>query len=88
MQCAPLLDRQIQLVQPKLILAMGRVAAQTLLKSDATIASMRGKLHSYQGVPTIVSYHPAYLLGNLPDKARAWEDLCFARITMATLKLG
>ena len=88
MQCAPLLDRQIQLVQPKLILAMGRVAAQTLLKSDATIASMRGKLHSYQGVPTIVSYHPAYLLGNLPDKARAWEDLCFARITMATLELG
>ncbi|MSQ52400.1 MAG: uracil-DNA glycosylase [Betaproteobacteria bacterium] len=87
-KCAPLLERQIQLVQPRLILAMGRFAAQTLLKSDATIASMRGKLYRYQGVPTIVSYHPAYLLRNLTDKAKAWEDLCFARATMATLKLG
>ena len=85
-QCAPLLERQIQLVQPKLIIAMGRFAAQTLLNSDATIASMRGKLYRYQGVPTIVSYHPAYLLRNLQDKARAWEDLCFAKATMAADK--
>ncbi len=85
-QCAPLLERQIQLVQPKLIIAMGRFAAQTLLNSDATIASMRGKLYRYQGVPTIVSYHPAYLLRNLQDKAKAWEDLCFAKATMAADK--
>ena len=87
-KCAPLLERQIQLVQPKLILAMGRFAAQALLKSDASIASMRGKLYRYQGVPTIVSYHPAYLLRSLPDKAKAWEDLCFARTTMASFKVG
>jgi len=81
-RCSPHLVRQIQLVQPKIILAMGRFAAQALLDSDATIASMRGKVYRYQGVPTIVTYHPAYLLRNLPDKANAWEDLCFARRTM------
>jgi uracil-DNA glycosylase len=78
-QCSPLLARQIELVQPKLIIAMGRFAAQTLLNSDASIASMRGKLYRYQGVQTIVTYHPAYLLRSLPEKAKAWEDLCFAR---------
>ncbi len=82
-QCSALLARQIQLVQPKLILAMGRFAAQALLNSDASIASMRGKLYRYQGVPTIVTYHPAYLLRSLPEKAKAWEDLCFARANMA-----
>jgi uracil-DNA glycosylase family 4 len=87
-QCAPHLARQIALVQPKLIIAMGRFAAQTLLNSDASIASMRGKLYRYQGVPTIVSYHPAYLLRTLPDKAKAWEDLCFARSTMASATSG
>jgi len=80
-QCSSLLARQIQLVQPKLIIAMGRFAAQTLLNSDASIASMRGKLYRYQGVATIVTYHPAYLLRSLPEKAKAWEDLCFARAT-------
>ena len=84
-QCSPLLARQIQLVQPRLILAMGRFAAQTLLNSDASISSMRGKVYRYQGVPTIVTYHPAYLLRNLPDKAKAWEDLCLAAQTMETL---
>jgi len=58
---------------------------QTLLDTDASIASLRGKLHRYRGVPLVVTYHPAYLLRTLPDKARAWEDLCFARRTMATL---
>ena len=82
-QCSPLLARQIQLVQPRLILAMGRFAAQTLLNSDASISSMRGKVYRYQGVPTIVTYHPAYLLRSLPEKAKAWEDLCFAMATMA-----
>jgi DNA polymerase len=77
--------KQISLIQPKLIVAMGRFAAQTLLNSDASIASMRGKLHQYAGVPLIVTYHPAYLLRTLPDKAKAWEDLVFARKTMQNL---
>jgi DNA polymerase len=85
-QCMPHLVRQIELVRPRLILAMGRAAAQTLLNTEASIASLRGKLFRYQGVPTIVSYHPAYLLRNLPDKSKAWEDLCFARATMQDLK--
>jgi DNA polymerase len=85
-QCSPHLVRQIALIRPKLILAMGRFAAQTLLSTDASIASLRGRLFQYQGVPLIVSYHPAYLLRNLPDKAKAWEDLCFARATMQALK--
>ncbi len=77
-KCTPFLLRQIALVKPKLILAMGRFAAQTLLNSDASIASLRGKVHQYAGVPLIVTYHPAYLLRNLPDKAKAWEDLLMA----------
>lgn len=85
-QCDPFLKRQLALIQPKLILALGRFAAQSLLNSVESIASMRGKLHDYQGIPVIVSYHPAYLLRNLPDKAKAWEDLCFAKKTMADLQ--
>jgi len=84
-QCSPYLLRQLALIQPKLILAMGRFAAQTLLGTQASIASLRGRLHRYRGVPLIVTYHPAYLLRNLPDKAKAWEDLCFARRTVAAL---
>jgi DNA polymerase len=84
-KCTPFLLRQIGLIQPKLIVAMGRFAAQTLLDSDASIASLRGRLHSYAGVPLIVTYHPAYLLRNLPDKSKAWADLVFARKTMASL---
>jgi len=83
-KCTPFLKRQIALIQPKLIIAMGRFAAQTLLASDATIASMRGRVFRYEGVPLIVTYHPAYLLRNLPDKAKAWADLLFAKKTMAT----
>ena len=81
-RCSPHLLRQIALIQPKLILAMGRFAAQTLLGTDATIASLRGKVHQYAGVPLIVTYHPAYLLRNLPDKSKAWADLRFAVETM------
>ena len=80
--CSPHLLRQIGLVKPKLILAMGRFAAQTLLGTDATIASLRGKVHQYAGVPLIVTYHPAYLLRTLPDKAKAWADLLFSKKTM------
>ena len=84
-QCTPHLLKQIELIQPKLIVAMGRFAAQTLLESDASIASLRGRVHRYAGVPLIVTYHPAYLLRTLEDKAKAWEDLLFARKTMQTL---
>ena len=80
--CSPHLLRQIVLIKPKLILAMGRFAAQTLLHTDATIASLRGKIHEYAGVPLIVTYHPAYLLRTLPDKAKAWADLVFAAKTI------
>lgn len=84
--CEPYLTRQIALIQPRLILVLGKVAAQRLLATDDSIASLRGKLHQAQGIPLIVTYHPAYLLRNLPDKAKAWEDLCFAVRTMHGLQ--
>ena len=84
-KCSPHLVRQVELIRPKLILAMGRFAVQTLLNTDATIGSLRGTVHQYHGVPLIVTYHPAYLLRTLEDKAKAWEDLLFARRTMAGL---
>jgi len=83
-QCEPYLDRQIALIQPKVILAMGRFAVQSLLRSSDAIGRLRGRVHQYQGVPLVVTYHPAYLLRNLPDKARAWEDLCLAREALAS----
>lgn len=83
--CAPYLDRQIALMQPKLIVALGKVAAVRLLGRDATIASLRGQVLDYHGTPLIITYHPAYLLRTLADKARAWEDLCFARQTFQGL---
>ena len=84
-KCTPYLLRQIELIQPKLIVAMGRFAAQTLLDTTASISSLRGRVHSYAGVPLIVTYHPAYLLRTLEDKAKAWEDLVFAKRTMREL---
>ncbi len=84
--CLPYLERQIQLIQPKLILALGRFAAQTLLDTEEAIGRLRGRVHRRQGVPLIVSYHPAYLLRNPVDKAKAWEDLCLARATLAGLE--
>ena len=80
--CRPYLDRQIALIQPRVIVALGKSAATTLLEVEATIASLRGRVHRYRGVPLIVTYHPAYLLRNLPDKAKAWEDLLLARRTL------
>ena len=77
--CAPFLDRQIELVAPKLIVALGKSAVIRLLDTDAAVASLRGRLHSYRGIPVVVTYHPAYLLRSLPEKAKAWEDLLFAR---------
>jgi len=80
--CRPYLDRQIALIRPRLIVALGKVAATTLLRVDATIASLRGRVHRCQGLPLVVTYHPAYLLRSLPDKSKAWEDLVLARRTM------
>jgi DNA polymerase len=76
--CAPFLERQIALVQPRIILAMGRFAAQALLASTEPLGKLRGRAHAWHGVPVIVTYHPAYLLRTPADKARAWEDLCLA----------
>ncbi|MFN0317592.1 MAG: uracil-DNA glycosylase, partial [Burkholderiales bacterium] len=84
--CEPYLKRQIALIQPRLMVALGKTAAENLLQRQASIASLRGNLHDYHGIPLIVTYHPAYLLRNLPDKSKAWEDLCFAVETMARLK--
>jgi len=81
-QCEPYLRRQVALVQPKVILAMGRFAVQSLLQTTEPIGRLRGRVHQYQGVPVIVTYHPAYLLRALPEKAKAWQDLCLAMEVM------
>jgi DNA polymerase len=81
-QCEPFLVRQIELLRPRLILAMGRYAVQALLRSDEPIGRLRGRVHRYQGVPLVVTYHPAYLLRSPLDKAKAWEDLCLAAATV------
>ncbi len=80
--CQPYLRQQIAWQQPAVIVALGRFAAQTLLDTEASIGSLRSKVHEYAGVPLVVSYHPAYLLRTLPDKAKAWQDLLFAREVM------
>jgi len=77
-KCEPFLRRQLALVQPKIILAMGRFAVQQLLGSDEAVGRLRGRIHTYEGVPLVVTYHPAYLLRQPSDKAKAWEDLCLA----------
>ena len=81
--CDPFLNRQIELVNPKLLLVMGRFATQSLLGTDASIASLRGRVHRIEvagrSVAVVVTYHPAYLLRNLADKAKSWADLCLAR---------
>jgi DNA polymerase len=86
--CWPYLERQIALLQPKLIVALGRPAAQTLLQAEVKVGESRGRLFDFRGIPLIVTYHPAYLLRSLPDKAKAWEDLCFMRRTMRQLKVN
>ena len=83
--CKPFLQRQIELLQPRIIVVMGRFAAQALLATEASIASLRGRVHELalgaRRYPVLVTYHPAYLLRTLADKARAWDDLCLARAT-------
>jgi DNA polymerase len=79
--CMPYLERQIALVRPKLLLVVGRIAAQKLLASDAPLGSLRQKTHAFGGaqVPLVVTYHPAYLLRAPGEKRKAWEDLQYAR---------
>jgi len=81
--CEPYLVRQIALIRPRLIVALGRHAAHSLLKTEAPLARLRGQRLSYHGTPLIVTYHPAYLLRNPADKRRAWDDLCLARTVAA-----
>ena len=83
-QCEPYLQRQIELLRPKIILAMGRFAVQSLLAQSAPeqatlpLGKLRGKVYAYRGVPVVVTYHPAYLLRSPGEKAKAWADLCLA----------
>jgi DNA polymerase len=86
--CAPFLDRQIELIAPKLIVALGKTAAMRLLQTEASLGSLRGRVHRYRATPLVVTYHPAYLLRNLPDKAKAWEDLLLARRTLRAIEQG
>ena len=82
--CATYLSRQVALVQPKLILAMGRTAALALLQSAEPLGKLRAEVQSFQGVPVVVTYPPAYLLRNQADKAKAWADLCLAASLVQT----
>jgi DNA polymerase len=82
-RCEPFLRRQVQLLQPRMILAMGRFAVHSLLGTAEPIGKLRGRVHSYREVPVVVTYHPAYLLRNPADKAKAWEDLCLAMDSMS-----
>lgn len=77
--CSPYLALQIELIQPRLVVALGKTAATLLLGTETSVASLRGRLHRYRGVPLVVTYHPAYLLRTPHDKAKAWEDLVFAQ---------
>ena len=88
-QCVPYLERQVALLKPRMILAMGRFAVQALLRDSqpdvetTPLGKLRGRVYQYQNVPVVVTYHPAYVLRNLPEKAKVWADLCLA---MAHLK--
>lgn len=81
--CRPYLQRQIDLVQPKIILAVGKIAAQNLLGCDDPVGRMREKAHDFNGIPLVVTYHPAYLLRSPGQKRKSWADLCLASRLMA-----
>lgn len=85
--CLPYLQRQIALLQPRILLAVGRIAAQNLLATDAPLARLRGKVHRFgdANTPLVVTYHPAYLLRTPADKRKAWDDLKFARVQLRKL---
>jgi len=82
--CRGYIERQIELIEPRLILAVGRIAAQHLLHSDAPVGRLRGRAHSLNNgqIPLVVTYHPAYLLRSPSQKRKVWEDLCLARQTV------
>ena len=77
--CREYLEQQIELISPKIILAVGRIAAQNLLGSDEPVGRMRGRPHELKGIPLVVTYHPAYLLRSPSQKQKSWHDLCLAR---------
>ncbi len=83
--CMPYLQRQVALIRPSVIVALGKVAAGALLATDSTLGALRGKTHDFSGIPVVVTWHPAYLLRTPADKAKSWEDLCRARRLMASL---
>jgi len=83
-QCEPYLIRQIEHIRPKLIVALGRHAAHSLLKTDVPLARLRGQRLSYHGIPLVVTYHPAYLLRSPGEKRKAWDDLTLAKSIMVT----
>jgi DNA polymerase len=83
--CMPYLKRQIELINPRVIVALGKTASTALLGNDAPLGSLRGKVHDFNGIPLVVTYHPAYLLRTPSEKAKAWHDLCFATEFMQRL---
>jgi len=85
-QCRPFLERQIALIRPRIILAVGRIAAQNLLNTDTQIGKLRGQVHRFgpARIPVVVTYHPAYLLRSPREKRKAWDDLRLARRVLAT----
>jgi uracil-DNA glycosylase len=84
--CLPFLHRQIELIAPALIVALGKTAILGLLGTDAPMSALRGRVHRYRDIPVIVTYHPAYLLRKPVEKAKTWEDLCLALDTQAALQ--
>jgi len=86
--CLPYLERQIGLLKPKIMLAVGRIAAQNLLGTDVPLGRLRGRVHRFGDTPLVVTYHPAYLLRTPADKRKAWEDLKFARSVYQQMTQG
>jgi uracil-DNA glycosylase family 4 len=88
--CLPYLHRQIELIKPRIMLAVGRIAAQNLLATDTPIGKLRGKVHRFgaAGTPLVITYHPAYLLRSPGEKRKAWEDLKFARNVFRRIEAG
>ena len=82
----PYFNRQMALIQPKLIVVLGEQVSQRLLGSNEPLDALRGKVHEFQGTAVVVSYAPSHLLEHTQDKAKAWADLCLARSTMENLK--
>jgi len=81
--CRPYLQRQIAMVRPQIILAVGRIAAQQLLGTDDPVGRLRGRVHRLDDTPVVVTYHPAYLLRSPTQKRKAWDDLCLAARVMS-----